>query len=259
MKIEPLIHEYLFMFYSITEAETFLHISEFYNSTCLGKYDALGPIGFGYDSLSDDYKVVLGSRGGPWGTSFIVLSLKTNAWKYVGHLRCTLLVFKFVGALCNGAIHWLMKGADRSKHMIIAFNLSTEEFKEIPLPDHGCTKSSRLGIIDGCLCLCQPVIGDLPRWVMKSYNVKSSWTLLPPYDHVPHKVNDAIHTLKSTEDDYVPHTSFFTDDDDDKIELRYKEPDLCAPIFVQSLVSPHVYRRLKRKREPTNNHKLGDF
>nr|GEX15504.1 hypothetical protein [Tanacetum cinerariifolium] len=140
--------------------------------------------------------------------------------------------------------------ADNSKYEIIAFDLSTKEFTEIPQPpDLGCNLSSRLGIIDGCLCIFYPTIyfGDRPIWVMKTYKVKSSWTLLPPY---------AIHTLKCPKDDYVPHTSFFTDDDDDKIELRYKESDLCAPMFVHSLVSPHVYRRLKRKRRPTNNHKL---
>ncbi|GJZ25453.1 putative F-box domain-containing protein [Tanacetum coccineum] len=220
-----------------------------------GGYNLIGPIGFGYDSFSDDYKVVLGSRGGPSCTRFTVFSLKTNAWKHAGQFGCSQLVLQFVGAFCNGAIHWFMK-ADNSKYVIIAFDLSTEEFKEIPQPpDLDCTLSSRLGIIDGCLCICHPTIyfGDRPIWVMKTYNVKSSWTLLPPYDDVPHKVNDAIHTLKCPEDDYVPHTSFFTDD---KIELRYKGTDLCAPIFVHSLVSPHVYRRLKRKREPTNNHKL---
>nr|GEV06303.1 hypothetical protein [Tanacetum cinerariifolium] len=213
-----------------------------------GEYNLIGPIGFGYDSFSDDYKVVLGSRGGSscW---FTVLSLKTNAWKHAGQFGCSQLVLQLVGAVCNGAIHWFMK-ADNSKYEIIAFDLSTEEFTEIPQPpDLGCTLSSRLGIIDGCLCICYPTIyiSDRPIWIMKTYNVKSSWTLLPPY---------AIHTLKCPKDDYVPHTSFFTDDDDDKIELRYKESDLCAPIIVRSLVSPHVYRRLKRKRGPTNNHKL---
>nr|GEW21119.1 hypothetical protein [Tanacetum cinerariifolium] len=37
------------------------------------------------------------------------------------------------GTLCNGALHLLMKDQDNN-HTILSFDLSKEEFKEIPLP-----------------------------------------------------------------------------------------------------------------------------
>lgn len=212
--------------------------------------------GFGYDSSSDDYKVVLGNS-----KSVQVLSLKTNVWRSLGKLDHLYLSTKFVGILCNGAIHWLMK-EPKDKHtlkcVIISFDLSTEKFKEIPLPDYDAqyevTASSYLGIIDECLCICNPFRIQCPRWVMKSYNVKESWTLLPSYDDVPHdqKVNDAIQTLEQFKDDCI--LSLFTSHD--MVELRCVNQDVCAPIYVHSLVSPHASRRLKRKRAAKDNRKV---
>nr|GEW72554.1 retrovirus-related Pol polyprotein from transposon TNT 1-94 [Tanacetum cinerariifolium] len=78
-----------------------------------------------------------------------------------------------------------------------------------------------IGIIDECLCICCPIhfVGSLRR-VMKKYNVKESWTLFSPYEDAPQQVSGV---------------------------------DMCAPIFVHSLVSPNVCKKLMGKREATNN------
>ncbi|GKC84336.1 F-box protein CPR1-like protein, partial [Tanacetum coccineum] len=146
--------------------------------------------GFGYDSSSDDYKVVLGTTFDIGRTRFRVLSLKTDVWKHVGELKYMHIRARFVGTLCNGAIHWLMnESGDKTKFVIVSFDLSKEQFKEIPQPDdalYQCTPYSYLGIIDECLCICCPIrsAGSL-RWVMKKYNVKESWTLFSPYEDAP--------------------------------------------------------------------------
>ncbi|GKA66783.1 ribonuclease H-like domain-containing protein [Tanacetum coccineum] len=182
-------------------------------------------MGFGYDSSSDDYKL---------------------------------------GALCNGAIHWLMQEPihprhnSRSKVLIISFDLSTEEFKETPQPDYDVdyelNRVCNLGVIDECLCIWY--LFAYPIWVMKSYNLKESWTLVPSYHDISpdQRVNDAIHHLEQLKDDCVPHMGFFTSHD--MIRLRCKNVDICSPIYVQTLVSPHVSRRPKRKRGANNFRKV---
>ncbi|GKF68521.1 putative F-box domain-containing protein [Tanacetum coccineum] len=137
-------------------------------------------MGFGYDSSSDDYKVVLGDKNG-----FKVFSLKTNVWRFVGridHKYQYIYGLIQLGTLCNGAIHWLMQEPihprrnSRSKVLIISFDLSTEEFKEIPQPDYDVdyelNRVCNLGVIDECLCIWY--LFAYPIWVKKSYNLKES-------------------------------------------------------------------------------------
>ncbi|GJV45230.1 gypsy type transposase [Tanacetum coccineum] len=88
--------------------------------------------GFGYDSSTGDYKVILGFRRGDNLTCFQVLSLKSDVWKVVGDVKYTCI--SRVGTLCNGALHWFMYDRNEKK-VIPSFNLSKEKFKEIPQPD----------------------------------------------------------------------------------------------------------------------------
>ncbi|GJR99652.1 F-box protein CPR1-like protein [Tanacetum coccineum] len=81
--------------------------------------------GFGYDSITDDFKVVLGAMKGKDQTCFQVISLKSNAWKVIGEMdyRCSEL--QCVGVLCNGAIHWVMHPENNiNEQVIISFDLS---------------------------------------------------------------------------------------------------------------------------------------
>nr|XP_043624770.1 F-box/kelch-repeat protein At3g06240-like [Erigeron canadensis] len=90
---------------------------------------------------SDDYKVILGrSNKNADLTCFHVLSLKSNAWKFVGDVKCSfvrMVPYKAKddsGILCNGALHWFVLHQHKNP-AIFSFDLSTEEFKEIPQPD----------------------------------------------------------------------------------------------------------------------------
>ncbi|GJU97512.1 F-box/kelch-repeat protein-like protein [Tanacetum coccineum] len=83
--------------------------------------------GFGYDSSTDDYKVVLVYVNGNDQTCFQVLSLKSNVWKVLGkqNYTCEKHNRRKAGTLCNGALHWFMKDQN-NKSVIISFDLSTE-------------------------------------------------------------------------------------------------------------------------------------
>nr|XP_043626293.1 F-box/kelch-repeat protein At3g23880-like isoform X2 [Erigeron canadensis] len=200
--------------------------------------------GFGYDSSSDDYKVILG-RYAENVTHFYLLSLKSNdhgTKSCKGMLRCVLGI-KSAGILCNGALHWLMCDQNHNT-VILSFHLSKGEFKEIPTPAHDKrdTWQTRLGIIEECL-LFSYYKHDHPKWVMKNYNDKQSWELLSPllqWDE------DIIQDVKVLElESYNKAKSFFHYNLSFSQTFNY----ISAPVFVQSLVSPHFHFNKKQKRK----------
>nr|GEU44788.1 hypothetical protein [Tanacetum cinerariifolium] len=65
-------------------------------------------LGFGYDSTSDDYKVVLAIC--QQGKALVrILSLKSNVWKPFGHVNYIFddSLLAIPGILFNGALHWI--------------------------------------------------------------------------------------------------------------------------------------------------------
>ncbi|KAM0013684.1 putative F-box domain, galactose oxidase/kelch, beta-propeller, F-box associated interaction [Helianthus debilis subsp. tardiflorus] len=182
--------------------------------------------GFGYDSSREGYKVVIGTKKGENQTCFEVLSLKSNVWRVIGEVKYTFITK--AGILCNGALHWIVKDQNNKK-LIISYDLSKEEFKEIPLPVNAICR--RLGVIKNCLCIFGYYSVD-NVWLMKKYNVKESWELLPRERDREMK-NHIVHLLRPRlpkDDD----ASWFCH----PIKHLYWEY-MDAPIFVQSLVSPH--------------------
>lgn len=136
------------------------------------------------------------------------------------------------GVLCNGAIHWFMK--DRNyKKVILAFDLSKDEFKEISQPDHDasytCSFHTDLTVIKDCLCIVDWISSK--KWVMKNFNVKQSWELLP-YDCEKNIEinNDNAYYLKNLRHYTRLKKSFFEDD-----YVCNTREFILSPIFVQSL------------------------
>ncbi|KAJ0941567.1 putative F-box domain, galactose oxidase/kelch, beta-propeller, F-box associated interaction [Helianthus annuus] len=210
--------------------------------------------GFGYDSSRDDYTVFVGARKGENQTCFQVLSLKSNVWRVIGEVKYTFMTT--AGILCNGALHWIVEDQNNKK-LIISYDLSKEEFKEIPQPEdprYECAFRSYLGIVKECLCIYRrrrysQVVHDI--CLMKKYNVKESWEPLPHdreinYEHVHREINwEYVHELtapREDEDYILPQTSCYT--------IHVGWDYISIPIFVPSLVSPHSNRSAKLIKEP---------
>ncbi|XP_076931890.1 F-box/kelch-repeat protein At3g23880-like [Bidens hawaiensis] len=190
--------------------------------------------GFGYDSSSDDYKVIGGFRKSTysWRTLFHMLTLKSNTWKVIGEFEYVNMASK-TGVLFDGALYWLMSSKIRRKKTIISLDLSTKELKEIPQPDGAGFSLSNLGlgVIQDRLCLYSYLFPK--KWVMNN----NKWELHISQGH------DVAHRLSEVDDSqntrgYV-YSFSHCDGDYDGCHVPCNRDYICASIFVKSLVSPH--------------------
>ncbi|KAJ0606180.1 putative F-box associated interaction domain-containing protein [Helianthus annuus] len=137
------------------------------------------------------------------------------------------------GVFCNGALHWIVRDQN-SKRVIISYDLSKEQFKEIPQPEgEGCLPRfswSSLGIMKECLCIIENSnFGDV--WMMKKYNVKQSWELLPRHREIIYTI---VHSFSIHKDEIFFDFKSKSSWDWDYVFRVF----IMAPIFVKSLVSP---------------------
>jgi F-box interacting protein len=159
--------------------------------------------GFGFDSRTNDYKAVkivcLENNGGVKLDSLVqVFSLATRCWKSfrVGVPACSLtlrgqppvtngpidrIISRRPQPFINGAIHWLASGigSDVRRHFVLSFDISSEIFREIMLPDKIAFLSSLslfISVYEKSLtaCVASPYLRSL--WVMKEYGAIESWT-----------------------------------------------------------------------------------
>lgn len=159
-------------------------------------------LGFGYEQFNDDYKIVNflklseifeDEESARDHDEVYVYSLKLNSWKRIGEFA-----WKFpeqqpdVGALANGALHWIVKKRWELNNFIVSFDLKNEEFKQVMVCPRNAENAfeQHLRILDGNLCVLSYYYFagryrvDLS--VMKEYEVETSWTKLAsikmPYD-----------------------------------------------------------------------------
>ncbi|XP_030943768.1 F-box protein CPR1-like [Quercus lobata] len=162
------------------------------NISCFshGGYNA--SVGFGFDSKTNDYKVVrfvtLEEKGqkGKSPPEVEVYSLSTGKWRMVTALPPIVAARgREPGAFVNGALHWvaLRKTGNKFLNFVMVFDLGEEVFREIALPklsdQNGDEYWVRVSIsaYGNSLALFQRgFIHCLSIWVMKYYADASSWT-----------------------------------------------------------------------------------
>ncbi|GMN36497.1 hypothetical protein TIFTF001_006060 [Ficus carica] len=166
--------------------------------------------GFGHDPVNDDYKMVrVMSFGLPFGgigqqisrNKVEVYSVKSNTWKPVNDFPYHFHSWSESGVLVSNALHWVVyrelcimlpsMTTCYGSSLIIAFDLVTGEYREVPLPfnkNNGVRMT--VGVLGGSLCaIFNYLVRDIKTnegyssdhvdmWVMKEYGVKESWTKL---------------------------------------------------------------------------------
>ncbi|KAF7113722.1 hypothetical protein RHSIM_RhsimUnG0110700 [Rhododendron simsii] len=160
--------------------------------------------GFGYDSVTDDYKVVrslefLSPR--KIGTLVKVYNMNSNSWREVKGFPYSHRKDGRCGVFVGGALHWVvsLNPSDTANanlvaafdltaedylnpnaNLVAAFDLTAEDYQLVPQPEFS-DKNFHINIAElgGCLCiLCNYREVRVDVWVMKDYGYKESWSKL---------------------------------------------------------------------------------
>ncbi|XP_071929038.1 F-box protein CPR1-like [Coffea arabica] len=149
-------------------------------------------LGFGYDRVSDDYKVLAFKNG--WNCMQIltptitlcsnkvyVYSSNLNLWKDIGDFpfqQATMFPDPMDGILANGALHWV-----GGQNFIFAFDLCSDKFRSMLCPFWEDRFLPQLCILNGVLCLLSDYDFGNQRFadifLMEDYGVhESCWSKL---------------------------------------------------------------------------------
>ncbi|KAF7837207.1 F-box/kelch-repeat protein [Senna tora] len=141
--------------------------------------------GFGYDHLTDKYKVVAifcyDSDGrGAYKTEVKVYTLGSNSWRRIQEFPSG-VPYDDMGKFVSGTLNWLASrtSASRSSFVVISLDLGKESYVELSQPDYEAGVSTlTLGVLRDCLCILSHYGTYSNVWIMKDFGVKESWTKL---------------------------------------------------------------------------------
>ncbi|XP_071712246.1 F-box/kelch-repeat protein At3g06240-like [Rutidosis leptorrhynchoides] len=147
-------------------------------------YDAYG---FGYDSLTDDYKVIFLYRmrvpGSDPDSHFVgVYSLRNNSSSVLPnssykHYR----YHRQQGLLLNNILHWVVTNTRDFRVTIFAFNLANDEFHEIEIPYSFLSWRHLTNVFnfgEKLVAVLYDHRDFIELWVMEEYGVSKSLTKL---------------------------------------------------------------------------------
>ncbi|KAK9667714.1 hypothetical protein RND81_13G006200 [Saponaria officinalis] len=145
-------------------------------------------LGFGFDHLNNDYKIVVVID---YHTNVLksrvtkIYSLNSKSWKIVENkIPPDAIQYPYSGALVdNHLLHWIFWTPSTGKRIIGCFDICLEKWgADVPLPGHYCDKNELqdMGVVDGRLFCSFENRVDLSYdvWVMEEYGVQESWTKL---------------------------------------------------------------------------------
>ncbi|PKI37398.1 hypothetical protein CRG98_042184 [Punica granatum] len=143
--------------------------------------------GFGYDSVKEDYKVVIIDHVIREGYQDIrIYSSRRNSWRRFREERykihCLLSEGRMGVYACNN-LHWVMtrRSDSNETRLIVAFDLRINNCREVPLPFYlGKDFWVDVAVLGGCLGM----VVNSPRqtvsgvWIMREYGSRESWVKL---------------------------------------------------------------------------------
>ncbi|GMI65505.1 CONSTITUTIVE EXPRESSER OF PR GENES 1, CONSTITUTIVE EXPRESSER OF PR GENES 30 [Hibiscus trionum] len=156
-------------------------------SICCDSHDVHLNFGFGFDSRTNDYKLlIVGVEKGDNLIQPYLFSLNENCWKRVVAVSPNYAVEAEISStFVNGAVHWLgyqRRNNGGFSNTILGFDLSDEEFSEISLPESLISLCpmdlSTMKYGESSIAVLKRDWEDgelLELWVMKEYGVVESW------------------------------------------------------------------------------------
>ncbi|KAK9755743.1 hypothetical protein RND81_01G047000 [Saponaria officinalis] len=212
---------------------------------------ALEVYGLGFDSVTLDYKVVVIKEYYNTITKYsppqsvIVYSLRNDCWRHCGDLRryYDLKINKCYN-LINGWYYWMesdyIYDYNKMSDAIIGFNLATNEFEEIDLPDYKKPALKSLGIYDDSLALLSFHLDDklFEVWTFK-VGIWAMKLRIGPFSNVWYPIGHWKDNKLFLESYDWLHLGFFDPETQDIKNLSYEGLKQCCGIFAcgESLVS----------------------
>ncbi|XP_074349890.1 F-box protein CPR1-like isoform X2 [Apium graveolens] len=147
--------------------------------------------GFGYDAVNDDYKVLRilpPDRLDLAGSKVVVYSLKNNSWRQLQNISYHFLLVRNWGIFLSGALHLITVKTLGSESClsILAFDLSIENYREVPMPDVRHKKPSKFNLCMFAESLCVLMLypyNSVDVWLMNNYGVGNSWCKVFSLEH----------------------------------------------------------------------------
>lgn len=222
--------------------------------------------------MIDDYKLVsisqfIGLDYQSFESEVKVYSLRTNEWKDIQAMPYVLCYTGKMGILVNTSLHWVVtrKLVPEATEFIVGFDIGTERFQEVPIPDSVKDHFEMdVGVIGKNLCIVANYQeeGDFEVWVMKEYGVKESWTRLFKMAHTQETIKNVMPLAYSKmgqevlfEQDHEKLVWYDLKSQRLKaVKLRGMPRPFEAVVYVGSLVPPTVGNRGKHWK----NHGSGD-
>ncbi|MCH99837.1 F-box protein, partial [Trifolium medium] len=165
--------------------------------------------GFGYDMVSDNYKVVavfdVDDNNCTFSNEVEVHTLGTNSWKSIPAFPYGVSSVQQSGQCVSGAINWLVyNDVRKSRCFIVSLDLRNESYEEVLMPDYdeGDRTTLQLSVFRYSLCF----ISGEDVWIMKEYGNKESWTKLFTISLMggpPRPSYSCVHTIHIFENDQV--------------------------------------------------------
>ncbi|OMO65178.1 hypothetical protein COLO4_31416 [Corchorus olitorius] len=152
--------------------------------------------GLVYDSRSGNYKAIMVyhyTSGPPSPGSGCYVYEESSCNIYDFKLNCWTKTKEYFGyrihtdssaIMVNGVPHWCVYRVRHGpqqygvRYLIVYFDLETEKFNEVKLPEWAAAEevAFSIGILRGCLCMCLHSQGSIQVWTMKEYGIAESWT-----------------------------------------------------------------------------------
>ncbi|KAH1108849.1 hypothetical protein J1N35_012617 [Gossypium stocksii] len=236
--------------------------------------------GFGYDPVSDDYKVVrivqlLGANDEYFHSEVKVYSLRSNFWRRIKDFCFYFISNRQLGFLANNVLHLLaFKTPESSNRNLVGFDLRSEEFSLVDLPDFCLDENIYFDVkaMEGYLCLTATYLelGDIVAdvWIMKEYGVKESWVKLVSSNYpdlIPGFPSEVPLAFSKNGDKVLFHLKFNGDKRDslvwydlgskriEKVGIRGVPIVYDVDLYVESLVPlNHKPPRVRKKRTSTS-------
>ncbi|KAM7497938.1 hypothetical protein LguiA_022352 [Lonicera macranthoides] len=145
-------------------------------------------IGFGFDPLNNDYKIVrvvylIKKSGCVVPPEVEVYELRTHSWRRsVCAGEFSYCINEDVPqAFVNGAVHWIGYNSKRVggifRNSIVSFDMKTESFGAMIVPDSiAQQRTLSVAVVDESLSLIHMKLESCSVWMMEEYGIVNSWT-----------------------------------------------------------------------------------